>query len=154
LKLGKGKEAGRGTGKGKTDTGRKSPTKVVCDLISKQLRRTGSPKSLPDYEGDVDCGDVAMAAGKAWGADTYLGFRNEPSSEMSDKILVNFAKVAYQEVLAKKKASDFTIAALFVFNGKGVYLGAVPHGKGVEAFAPDNAETVGSPRGPQLHIPC
>jgi hypothetical protein len=141
LKAGKGKEAGKGTGKGKIDTG-KTPTKVVRDLISKLLRRTGSPKSPSDYGSDVDCGDVAMAAGGTWGADTYLGFRNEPSSEMSDKILVNFAKVAYQEVLAERKASDFIVAALFVPN-KGVYLGTVPHGKGVdrvETFAPKNAK--------------
>jgi hypothetical protein len=158
LKPGKGKEAGKGTGKGKTDTG-KTPTKVVRDLISKLLRRTGNPKSPSsppspsDYGSDADCGDVAMAAGGSWGADTYLGFRNEPISEMSDKILVNFAKAAYQEVLAERKASDFIVAALFVPN-KGVYLGTVPHGKGVywvETFAPENAKRLWEVLGDRNH---
>ncbi|KAJ4347686.1 hypothetical protein N0V95_005184 [Ascochyta clinopodiicola] len=139
LKPGKGK----GAGKGQTDKGKKAPTKVVRDLISKLFRRAGSEgKKSSDY--GSDCDDKAMIAGGAWGADTYRGYKFDVGSTMSSTTLLNIAKDAYNDVKGKRTSDLFIVAALFV-PGQGVFLGTVPHGVGV-----DNVKKFGPTKAPEL----
>jgi hypothetical protein len=117
-------------GKGQNDKGKKTPTKVVRDLISKLLGRGGSEgKKSSDY-GD-DCSHKPMTAGGDWGEDTYRGYRFEYDGTMSTAALQKITNSAYQKVKAKRRMGDkFVVAALFVPH-QGVFIGTVPHGLGV-----------------------
>ena len=140
LKPGKGS----GTGSGEGDGSKKGPAKVVRDLISKLLRRTGST-GRPSTDYGSGCDDEEMADGGEWGVDTWRGRQLPSGTTMTNRALRDIARSAFHEVMLKKKGAGGTVVAALFVPGQGVFIGSPAHGNGpakVESFAKANAPTL------------